>query len=142
LTVTHHNKTKLGWCCPSSTMAVVIKIEMCNHWMVHYRLYISTTDSNYKISAKGHYVKLLRTKLYMLYRVHPAMCRIRTHNISSDRYWLHDPDVHSWWRGELRHIVLIEEHSNQVLLYYVTWFLSRIFSTITTITLYHTAIKA
>jgi hypothetical protein len=62
--VTHHNKTKLGWCCPSSTKAVVIKIEICNHWMAHCRLYISTTDFNYKISAKGHYVKLLRTKLY------------------------------------------------------------------------------
>ena len=37
---------------------------MCNHWMIHYRLYISTTDFNYKISATGHYVKLLRTKLY------------------------------------------------------------------------------
>jgi hypothetical protein len=45
-------------------MAVVIEIEMCNHWMVHCRLYISTTNSNYKISAKGHYVKLLRRKLY------------------------------------------------------------------------------
>jgi hypothetical protein len=45
-------------------MAVVIKIEMCNHWMVHFRLYISTTDYNYKISAKGHYVKQLRTTLY------------------------------------------------------------------------------
>ena len=45
-------------------MAVVIEIEMCNHWMVHCRLYISTTYFNYNISAKGHYVKLLRRKLY------------------------------------------------------------------------------
>ena len=62
-------------------MAVVIEIEMCYHWMVHCRLYISTTDSNYKISAKGHYVKLLRRKLYDKERVQfhtvnfPFICR-------------------------------------------------------------------